>query len=64
MITNALDIKIEEKQKELTKTCHEIIRLQELAEDQTRELLQLQAERDENSGLKTKVLIGGADAND
>lgn len=56
MISNALDLKIEALQKELTSNAKEMIRLQRIMEDETRELMEAQAERDRISSLRVRVM--------
>ena len=56
MISNALDLKIEALQKELTSNAKEMIRLQRVMEDETRELMEAQAERDRISSLRVHSL--------
>lgn len=56
MMDSAMDRRIEVLQKEITANAKEMIRLQRVIEDETRELMEAQAERDRISGLKVRVL--------
>lgn len=56
MIDPALDNRIAMLQKEITANSREIVRLHAVVEDETRQILQLQAERDRISGLKVRVI--------
>jgi len=56
MISNELDLKIAALQKELSLNAREMIRIQRVMEDEARELLEAEAERDRISGLKVRVL--------
>lgn len=58
MISNELDLKIAALQKELSLNAREMIRIQRVMEDEARELLEAEAERDRISGLKVRVLDG------
>jgi hypothetical protein len=58
MNDNDLDRKIAALQKELSLNAREMIRIQRVMEDETRELLEAEAERDRISGLKVRVLDG------
>lgn len=51
-----VDKKIESLQRELTANAKEMIRLQRVMEDETRELMEAQAERDRISGLRVRVM--------
>lgn len=55
-MNTAMDKKIESLQKELTANAKEMIRLQRIMEDETRELMEVQAERDRISGLRVRVM--------
>lgn len=55
-MNTAMDKKIEVLQKELTANAKEMIRLQRVMEDETRELMEAQAERDRISGLRVRVM--------
>jgi hypothetical protein len=56
MISNALDLKIESLQRELSANAKEMIRLQRVMETETRELMQAQAERDGESGFNIQLM--------
>lgn len=56
MIKNQLDLRINDLQREITANAREVVRLQDIIADETRQLLKLQAERDETSGLKVRVM--------
>lgn len=56
MIKNQLDLRINDLQREITANAREVVRLQDIIADETRQLLKLQAERDETSGLKVSVM--------
>jgi len=58
MIDNDLDRKIAALQKELSLNAREMIRIQRVMEDEARELLEAEAERDRISGLKVRVIDG------
>ena len=55
-MNTAMDKKIEALQRELTANAKEMIRLQRVMEDETRELMEAQAERDRISGLRVRVM--------
>lgn len=55
-MNTAMDKKIETLQRELTANAKEMIRLQRIMEDETRELMEAQAERDRISGLRVRVM--------
>lgn len=56
MISNALDLKIDSLQRELSKNAKEMIRIQRVMEEETRELDAALEERDGESGFKIPVM--------
>jgi len=59
MISNDIDLQIDQVRQDITAATREIVRLRDMSERLTAKLFQLIAEREEQSRLKTVVLDDG-----